>query len=84
MWPAVMAFARAYAPWIVFPAAVTVGFIGFNLEGLVSDRYTPWKKSAIERREERRLQELEGNENTFEVPKTIFEKNVSPSLKKKE
>jgi len=26
VWPAVWAAVRTYAPWIVFPAAVTVGF----------------------------------------------------------
>ena len=47
MLPAIMAAARAYAPWIVFPFAVMVGGIGYALEGAMSDKYTPWKKSAI-------------------------------------
>ena len=42
-----MAAARAYAPWIVFPFAVIVGGIGYALEGAMSDKYTPWEKSAI-------------------------------------
>ena len=47
MWPAILAAARAYAPYLVFPFAVMVGGIGYTLEGALSDKYTPWKKSAI-------------------------------------
>ena len=47
MLPAIMAAARAYAPWIVLPFAVVIGGIGYTLEGTFSDKYTPWKKSAI-------------------------------------
>ena len=47
MLPVIIAAARAYAPWIVLPFAVIVGGIGYTLEGTLSDKYTPWKKSAI-------------------------------------
>ena len=47
MLPAIIAAARVYAPWIVLPFAVIVGGIGYTLEGRLSDKYTPWKKSAI-------------------------------------
>ena len=47
MLPAIMAAARAYAPWIVFPFAVMIGGIGYVLEGAISDKHTPWKESAI-------------------------------------
>ena len=47
MWPAILAAARAYAPYLVFPFAAMVGGIGYTLEGALSDKYTPWKKSAI-------------------------------------
>ena len=47
MLPAILAAARAYAPWIVLPFAVAIGAIGYTVEGVVSDKYTPWKKSAI-------------------------------------
>ena len=47
MYPALIAAARAYAPWVVLPFAVVIGGIGYTLEGQLSDKYTPWKKSAI-------------------------------------
>ncbi len=71
MWPVLVGFARTYAPVIVFPFAFTIGVIGYNLEGWMSDKQTPWKKSIIERRDERKSKD---QEDTFEVPKTIFER----------
>ena len=47
MLPAILAAARAYAPWLVLPFAAAIGAIGYTIEGAVSDKYTPWKKSAI-------------------------------------
>ena len=60
-----------------------MGFIGYNIEDWLSDKYTPHRASTIERREERRSMEAlkEGSES-FKVPDTIFEKNVSPGLEK--
>jgi hypothetical protein len=72
MWPVLIAAARTYAPMIVFPFAVAAGFIGYNIESLVSDRNTPWRGSTIERREERKIAE---GDREFVVPKNIFEKN---------
>lgn len=79
MWPAIIAAARAYAPWVVFPFALVVGAIGYSIETAVSDRTTPWRKSASERREERKISGEE-NPSDFGVPKTIFERNVSPGI----
>ncbi len=64
---------RTYAPVIVFPFAFAVGVVGYNLESWTSDRQTPWKKSIIERREERRAEE--GEDKEFVVPKTIFDRH---------
>ena len=72
MWPWILATARAYAPAIVFPVAVVAGVIGYNIEGFISDKHTPWRESTIQRREERR--ERESDE--FAVPKTIFERKT--------
>ena len=47
MLPVIIAAARAYAPWIVFPFAIVVGGVGYMVEGAVSDKHTPWNKSAI-------------------------------------
>jgi len=82
MWPVLLAAARAYAPAILFPVALTIGFIGYNIESLVSDKSTPSRESVIERREQRHLQELDQDKKEPLVPKTIFEKNVSPGLQK--
>ena len=75
MWPALIAFARAYAPAIVFPFAVVIGAIGYNLEGAVSDKSTPWKESVHDRREQRKMDGEEG----FQVPNTIFDRNKKSS-----
>ena len=85
-----MAAARAYAPYIVLPFAALVGAIGYTIESTVSDKYTPWSGSVSERREERMLREAaereasslakEVGKEDF-VPKNIFQKNVSPTLK---
>jgi hypothetical protein len=86
-----MAALRTYAPYIVFPVAATIGVIGYNIESLLSDRYTPWRESTITRREQRRLEEqlnpgsdssADSLKNPDFVPKNIFERNTSPTLKK--
>lgn len=42
MWPIVMALLRRNAVYITLPIAGVVGFIGYNLESLLSDKYTPY------------------------------------------
>lgn len=91
MLPAIWAIARVYAPYIVFPVAVIVGAVGYNLENILSDRKNALKNvrnSVGSERSERRLTDLAESDATQVeslkkhsfVPKTIFEKNVSPSL----
>ena len=91
MWPVIWNFLRINAPYITVPFAAIVGVIGYNVESLISDKFTPFKtRSVEEERDERLLKELENTdakamdslkEKKF-VPKSIFEKNVSPSLQK--
>lgn len=88
MLPAVWTILRTYAPIITLPVAAVVGVIGYALENIISDKYTPYKKSIEEQREERQLQELSSGklvdkleEKAF-VPKSIFERNMSPQLRK--
>ena len=69
MWPALIAFARAYAPALVFPFAVVIGAVGYNLEGAISDKSTPWKESVNQRREDRKMD----GEEEFKVPNSIFD-----------
>ena len=57
VWPLIMAAARTYAPYITFPAALVVGFIGYNLEGWISDKNTPFKEEGIKEERFERLGE---------------------------
>lgn len=91
MWPVIFNFLRINAPYITLPFAALVGVIGYNVERMISDKSTPFKNSVEEQREERLLKDLDNldsghieslKEKKF-VPKTIFEKNVSPSLQSK-
>jgi len=79
--PWLLSLARAWAPRLMLPFSMVIGYVGYNLEDWLSDKHTPSRKSAIERREERRA--IEG-ETDFKVPKTIFERNVSPGLERKD
>jgi hypothetical protein len=74
---------------IVFPAVLVVGVIGYNIEGVMSDKYTPFKPSIEEQRNQRQLEELQKMqsepgklEDKKFVPKTVFERNLSPQLQK--
>lgn len=62
MWPALVAAARIYAPWVMFPVTFVIGVVGYNLESLF-DRSTPVREKSIqEEREERRLMEDAGKD----------------------
>ncbi|XP_071538695.1 small integral membrane protein 12-A [Panulirus ornatus] len=91
MWPLVISMLRTYAPYVTLPAAAVIGFIGYNIEKHFRTP-PPSRPSVEDQRNERLLKEmLESeavapaplSEKNF-VPKTIFEKNVSPSLVKDE
>ncbi|XP_065368249.1 small integral membrane protein 12 [Calliphora vicina] len=87
MWPLVLAVLRRNAVYITLPIAGVVGFIGYNLESLISDKYTPYSKSVQDNRAER-LTEDENLANAGHVEKlrlkeNVLERNLSPSLQKK-
>jgi len=42
MWPILMQILRKNAVLITLPVAVVVGVIGYNLENILSDKYTPY------------------------------------------
>lgn len=42
MWPLILQFVRANAAYITLPIAAIVGVIGYNIENLISDKYTPY------------------------------------------
>lgn len=47
MWPIIMQILRRNAPYITLPIATLVGVIGYNLESLLSDRYTPYNSKCL-------------------------------------
>ena len=44
MWPLIMQFMRSNAAYITLPIATLVGVIGYNIESLLSDKYTPYSR----------------------------------------
>jgi hypothetical protein len=88
------ALLRVYAPVILLPVSAIIGFIGYNLEEILGNKYTPYKPSIEEQREERQLNEATSGggagENLVQtlqerkfVPKSIFDRNLSPKLQEK-
>lgn len=92
MLPVVFAFLRRYVPYVTLPVAAVVGIIGYNLEGMLSDKYTPYQNSIEDKREDRLLEESLAKDVTKVdslkekkfVPHSVFEKNISPSLQSNE
>lgn len=92
MLPVIFTFLRTYAPYVTLPVAAVVGFIGYNLEAILSDKYTPYQKSIEEKREDRLMEEnlskdvtkVDSLKERKFVPRSVFEKNVSPSLQSNE
>ena len=90
MWPIIVAVVRTYAPYVVLPFAAVVGLVGYGIEGKLTDRFTPWKGSVVDRREQRMLEQEKDQNSASEtglknpefVPNNIFQKNQSPQLMK--
>ncbi|CAF0908564.1 unnamed protein product [Brachionus calyciflorus] len=70
-----------YAPVITFPVAVILGFIGYSIESVVTNKKTPYLEMSIEEKREQRLLNVEELENLKKMPKTMFEKNDPKDLK---
>ncbi|XP_026734593.1 small integral membrane protein 12-A [Trichoplusia ni] len=87
MWPIIMQFLRSNAPYFTLPVAAVVGVIGYNLEGLISDRYTPYTKPVQDQRLERLTEEdiLKDPTNVQKLKyhENVLGKNLSPSLQNK-
>ncbi|XP_049883955.1 small integral membrane protein 12 [Pectinophora gossypiella] len=84
MWPLLFRFLRTNAPYITLPVAAIVGVIGYNLESLLSDRYTPYNKPVQDQRLERLTDEEilkdPTNVQKLKYKENVLGKNVSPSL----
>lgn len=56
----ILAVSRAYLPWILLPFTMTIGFIGSSIEWrLRGNKPIEAPKSIAEKRDERRLKEME-------------------------
>ncbi|NWR74554.1 SIM12 protein, partial [Centropus bengalensis] len=66
MWPVLWAAVRSKAPYVTFPVAFVVGLVGYHLEWLLRGPPAPAaeEKSISEQREERKLQEIAGKDQT--------------------
>ncbi|KAM3955683.1 small integral membrane protein 12-A [Aphomia sociella] len=86
MWPLLLRVLRSNAPYLTLPVAAVVGVIGYNLESLLSDRYTPYNKSVQDQRMERLTEEDALNDPTnvkkLKYKENVLGRNVSPSLQK--
>ncbi|GFT56916.1 uncharacterized protein NPIL_544341 [Nephila pilipes] len=87
MLPALLAIMRNYVPYVTLPISIVIGVIGYNIEGLISDKFTPTKKISVEEeRLERQLKEMDDSNDLATqslksksfVPKTVFERNIKP------
>lgn len=93
MLPVIIAAARTYAPYLMLPVAVVIGTIGYNIEWSIRDKNNPkgGQRPSVElERDERLLKQLEETQDLTQVEslkthsfvsKTIFDKNLSPSLR---
>ncbi|CAH0699520.1 unnamed protein product [Spodoptera exigua] len=87
MWPIIMQFLRTNAPYFTLPVAAVVGVIGYNLESLLSDRYTPYNKPVQDQRVERLIDEDVLSDPTnvqkLKYKENVLGRNLSPSLQNK-
>ncbi|KAF5284166.1 hypothetical protein FQR65_LT00166 [Abscondita terminalis] len=76
---------RTYAPYITLPFAAAIGYIGYNFENFVSDKYTPFSEPIKEARSERLLTDEKldsaASVEALKYSANVLGKNVSPSLK---
>lgn len=86
MWPVILTGLRTYAPYLVFPAALTIGTIGYFFEYHLSDRKRGriQAPSTLEQRSERKLTEKGTNDTTNDLdtfkaslPKSILDRNLN-------
>ena len=75
----VLQTARMYGPYVMWPFAAVVGFVGYHIEGAVrGGKHTPYKSQTIaEERDERQLQECK--EKDMAEVETLTYKNFQPT-----
>ncbi|XP_072762037.1 uncharacterized protein [Anoplolepis gracilipes] len=79
MWPLIVRSFGQFGKYITLPFVAIIGFVGYNVEGWVSDRYTPPTASIKQQRQERLLAENTDSSGTKKKHNPL-EINLSPSL----
>jgi hypothetical protein len=77
MWFIIQQFLVRNARIISVPIAGIFGFIGYHLEGYISDRHTPSFDSVMKKRQDRLLN---SDTNTTNKKHNPLDVNLSPSL----
>lgn len=77
MWPLLGRVLSKFGNTIQLPIVCIIGFIGYQLEGLISDRYTPATAPVTVQREERLLEDIDSTTDKRHHP---LEVNLPPSL----
>ena len=89
MWPVLLAAGRSYAPYLVFPAAVVVGTIGYLIETNVrdKDRGKIQAQSTLEARGDRQLETLSTEPTQVvslkerkDIPRSVLDRNLKPGV----
>lgn len=78
MWPLIVRSLGQFGKYITIPFVGLIGFIGYNVEGWISDRYTPATAPITQQRQERLLQNIDSS--TTKKKHNPLEVNLSPSL----
>ncbi|CAD6230560.1 GSCOCG00006820001-RA-CDS [Cotesia congregata] len=79
--PLLMNALKRYVPIVTLPFAGIIGFIGYNLEGWLSDKYTPSTEPVIDQRTERLLKNIDSDGvQSAKVKHNPLDVNLSPSL----
>ena len=89
MWPVILTAARSYAPYLVFPAAVIIGTVGYLIETNVADkdRGKVQAPSTLEARGDRQLDTLAADPTHVsslrerkDIPRSVLDRNLKPGV----
>ncbi|XP_076618958.1 small integral membrane protein 12 [Colletes latitarsis] len=78
MWPLLGRVLSRYGTKIQLPIVCVIGFIGYHIEGLLSDRYTPMAMPVKQQRDERLLEDIDSTPG--KKGHQPLEINLPPSL----